>query len=325
MIKYTLCLTGLLLMVSAMAQVDQDKVRNFTKKFALENDLTEEEVGKMLQNATFQSSIIEKMERPAEAMPWHRYRKIFMTDERIAAGVGFWEQNDAVLKEVSENTGVPEEIIVGILGVETYYGQRKGTYKVLDALYTLAFGYPKRSNFFTSELDHFLVLSKEERLEPTQVTGSYAGAIGYCQFMPSSYRAYAKSYDQQGNRDLVNSVEDAIASVANYLKVHRWKRGEPLAEKAWTTKDFKALEKQSVRPQYTVSYYRKQGYEPVNNLSADQKASLLEFELEAGSEYWFTMENFYVITRYNHSPLYALAVYQLAEAVKEKRESERSN
>lgn len=305
--------------LSAKAQVDQTKVNDFISKFASENNLTVDEVTEIIDQASYQETIIAKMERPAEAMPWHRYRKIFITEERIAGGVDFWNENQAVLEEVSENTGIPVEILVSVLGVETYYGSRKGSYKVLDALYTLAFGYPRRSTFFTSELKHFLLLAMEEKLEVSEATGSYAGAIGYCQFMPSSYRAYAKSYDRESNRDLVNSVEDAIASVANYLDVHRWKAGDAIAQQAVVTSNATSLEKQSVRPKNTLSYYQNLGYEPSGNIASDQQVSLLEFETENGKQYWFIMDNFYVITRYNHSPLYALAVYQLAEAVKEKR------
>jgi membrane-bound lytic murein transglycosylase B len=220
------------------AQINQNDVDEFARNYAYQNKRPLAEIETILNQATFQPSIIEKMERPAEkTMTWTRYRNIFMKEERIQAGADFWIENEAVLQSVSTQSGIPEEIILGIIGVETFFGQRKGTYSVLDALYTLAFGYPKRSSFFKSELGKFLELCHQENLDPTQIKGSYAGAMGYCQFMPSSYLAYAKNFDGEGGTDLVNNVDDAIASVANYLEVHRWKTGERIAVQAAPTDD----------------------------------------------------------------------------------------
>ncbi|MFY0601455.1 MAG: lytic murein transglycosylase B [Cyclobacteriaceae bacterium] len=302
------------------AQVNQEKVDAFARNYAYKNKIPLTEIETILAKAEFQQSIIEKMQKPAEkTMTWARYRNIFMTDERISRGVEFWNEHEAVLNDISQKTGVPAEIILGILGVETFFGERKGTYKVLDALYTLAFGYPKRSKFFTSELEKFIQLSREENLNIDEVKGSYAGAIGYCQFMPSSYLAYAKSYDEGGNKDLVNSPEDAIASVANYLKVHRWKNGEPIAARTYKDNSSTALPKQSLKPKQTIEFYEKNGFKSKDKISTDALVTLLTMTLEEGEEYWFGFNNFYVITRYNHSSLYALAVYQLAEAIKARK------
>jgi membrane-bound lytic murein transglycosylase B len=216
------------------------------------------------------------------------------------------------------HTGVPAHIILGILGVETYFGQRKGTYKVLDALYTLGFGYPRRAKFFKSELEAYMVLAKEEELNIDSIKGSYAGAMGYGQFMPSSYRAYAKSFDENGTRDLINSPEDAIASVANYLKVHRWEKDQPIASEATMTKKITHLRKQSLKPKNQVKDYTAIGFKPAETLQSTIPATIIILENENSQEHWFGMNNFYVITRYNHSPLYAMAVFQLGEAIKAK-------
>jgi membrane-bound lytic murein transglycosylase B len=207
-------------------------------------------------------------------------------------------------------------VILGIIGVETYFGKLKGSYKVLDALYTLGFGYPARSKFFKSELEAYLILAKEEKLDIDSVKGSYAGAMGYSQFMPSSYRAYAKSFEEDGTRDLINSPEDAIASVANYLKVHKWQKGEPIASKATMTRKITGLRKQELRPKNKVIDYTKIGFKPAEKLDPNLAATMIILENETGEEHWFGMDNFYVITRYNHSPLYAMAVFQLGEAIR---------
>ncbi len=319
---YLLFLLTLLINPSTSnAQIDDKLVDAFVIKYARTHKISETEVRSILNKAVFQPTIIEKLDRPAEAMPWHKYRKLFMSDERINAGVDFWKTHEITLKEVSFETGIPAEIILGIMGVETYFGQRKGTYLILDALYTIAFGYPKRATYFTSELEKFIELCEKENLDIYTLKGSYAGAMGYCQFMPSSYLAYAKSYDQEGTRDLINSPEDAIASVANYLDVHRWQRDKPVAIAAYATNVAKELPKQSTKPKYSLQHYAQLGYEPIKSFSTSDQVTLLEFERETGQEYWFGFNNFYVITRYNHSELYALAVFQLAEAIRAQKES----
>ncbi|XOV90935.1 MAG: lytic murein transglycosylase B [Bacteroidota bacterium] len=299
------------------AQIDQDQVQTFVSSYASKNNLSEQEVLDILSSATFQPSIISKMDRPAEKkLYWDQYRKIFLTKERIDAGIEFMGKYQYVLQQVSKDTGVPQEIIASIIGVETYFGKIMGTYKVLDALYTLSFAYPRRAKYFQSELEELLNLAKKENLNLNDLKGSYAGAMGYCQFMPSSYRAYAVSFDQ-GNRDLVHSPEDAIASVANYLKMHRWKEGLPIASKANVSNTATIHDSNSPKVNNNVSYFVEKGYKPSNNWHPGAQVTLMKFESENQNEYWFGTENFYAITRYNHSPLYALAVFQLAEAIRD--------
>ncbi len=300
-------------------QVDQEAVDRFIAEFSSKYNKDKQEITRILAGATFQSSIVERMDRPAEGMAWHRYRKIFMTEERVNAGVEFWKKHQQTLNEVSRSTGVDEDIILGILGVETFFGKITGTYKVLDALYTLSFGYPRRSKYFTSEFEQFLIMTEEEKMDVDNVLGSYAGAMGYSQFMPSSYRAYAKSFDEGGTRDLMNSPEDAIASVANYLKVHRWIKDGPIAVKAEKGDMAEDLGRQSLKPNHPLSYYQKLGYQPKDKYP-EGDVTLVELEQEDTMEYWFGMNNFYVITRYNHSPMYAMVVYQLSQAIKAKKE-----
>lgn len=317
MSKILLGLIILTISLSLPAQVDPAAVDAFASSFSEKHKRPKSEVLGILNKAEFQNSIIEKISRPAEGtMTWQRYRKIFVTPERTAAGVEFWETHKSTLKQVSEETGVPEEIILGIIGVETYFGRIKGSYKVLDALYTLGFGYPKRSKFFKSELEKFLVLAELEKLDINTVMGSYAGAMGYTQFMPSSYIAYARSFEKNGTRDLMNSPEDAIASVANYLKVHRWKKGQPITSRAEMTREITGLRKQSIRPKNKVSDYTAIGFKPETPLKEELSATMVILKSGEEKEHWFGLYNFYVITRYNHSPMYAMVVYQLAEAIK---------
>ncbi|WP_083262383.1 lytic murein transglycosylase B [Roseivirga sp. 4D4] len=307
-----------LITITSLAQVDPAALEKFAADYAAKHDhFTKEEVMDVLNQAEFQQEIIDKISRPAEGtMTWERYRNIFLKQGRIDAGIEFYKEHKATLERVSTDTGVPTEIILGIIGVETYFGRIKGSYKVLDALYTLGFGYSRRGKFFKSELEKFLTLSKLEELEITEVLGSYAGAMGYTQFMPSSYIAYAKSFEENGTRDLMESPEDAIASVANYLKVHRWKKGQPITSRAEMTRKITGLRKQALRPKNKVSDYTKIGFKPAEELQSDLPATMLIFDKEGKTEHWFGLYNFYVITRYNHSPLYAMAVYQLAQEIK---------
>ncbi len=315
-----LALLGILV-TPAFSQIDSVVLKQFIQDFNDPN-ISRAELKLILSNATFQPTIIEKISKPAEGtMTWDSYRSIFVREDRIEAGIKFWNENAATIAAVSETTGVDASVLVGIIGVETFYGQRPGTYVVLDALYTLAFGYPKRSSYFKAELAEYLRISRQEELDVLTTKGSYAGAMGYCQFMPSSYTAYAVSFDEGGKRDLVNEVEDAIASVANYLQMHRWKRGEPIATSATLTSKAVLLPEQKIKPAYQLAYYLNQGYEPEEKLDTNQMISLLSFDLKDGTkEYWFTTDNFYAITRYNHSPMYALAVFQLGEEIRKRRE-----
>lgn len=292
-------------------------IEEFISSVAKNNQLDEQVVRSILQQAQRKQSIIDAMNRPAEKKKqWHEYRNIFLKEKRIKQGVVFWKEHQEILQAVSQSSGVPIEIIVAIIGVETNYGSNKGSYRVIDALYTLAFHYPKRSPFFSKELEKFIVLTHKEKISALETKGSYAGAMGYGQFMPSSYLMYAVDFDKDGQRDLLNNISDAIASVANYFKAHGWKKGQPIAIQAHTDKDFKVLKKQALKPSLTVRQLNEMGYRTKQNLNLDDKVSLTQLQQKDHTDYWFGMHNFYVITRYNHSEMYAMAVYQLSQEIK---------
>lgn len=272
-------------------------------------------------SAKKKQSIIDAISRPAEkTKTWAEYRKIFLTSTRIKGGVAFWEDNRVTLQKAAKEFGVPEEIMVAIIGVETLYGKRKGSFRVIDSLSTLAFDYPPRSKFFRGELEAFLLLSREQRQDPLSLTGSYAGAMGYGQFIPSSYRAYAIDYDQDGFADIWENTEDAIGSVANYFKRHGWKSGGPVAVRSKVSKNYDdSVLNKSLKPAATVADLQKLGFTPAKNVSGANKATAMKLEGNWGVEYWLGLHNFYVITRYNHSRLYAMAVWQLSQEIADAR------
>lgn len=302
---------------SVQAKESIPNLENFITKAAKNNNLDEKSISLILKQAQKKQSIIDAMNRPAEKKKqWHEYRNIFLKQKRIDEGAKFWSKHQKTLDAVSKKTGVPAEIIVAIIGVETNYGGNKGSYRVIDALYTLAFFYPKRSKFFTAELEKFLVLTTKEKISALETKGSYAGAMGFGQFMPSSYLMYAVDYDKDGQRDLLNNVDDAIASVANYFKAHGWKKGQSIVHQGFVDKKFTKLKKQALKPSLTVSQLSQLGYHSKTKLDDKTKVSLTQLQQKDHVDYWFALHNFYVITRYNHSEMYAMAVYQLAQEIK---------
>lgn len=299
---------------------EREDVLAFIERAHQEHGLDRDVVRSILELARIQPPIIEAISRPAERVrPWHEYRKIFMTEERIAAGAGFWREHRVQLERIAADTGVPPEILVGIIGVETFYGRITGRYRVLDALATLAFEYPPRSAFFSRELEQFLLLAREQGLEIETPVGSYAGAMGMPQFIPSSYRAYAVDGDADGRVDLWNSMDDIFASVANYFKAHGWRPGEPVVAPAVAgAADPSALADQALNASTTIGALWSAGIGMAGPAPRDPAAAagLFVLEHEDGPRYWAGFHNLYVITRYNRSLMYALAVHQLGEAVR---------
>jgi membrane-bound lytic murein transglycosylase B len=303
--------------------VEHPGTEAFVNRAASEYGLPENEVRALLLEAEYKQSIIDAISRPAEGKPWHEYRLIFLTDQRISEGVDFWKTNRELIKSASEKFGVDEEIIVSIIGVETFYGRITGSYRIIDALVTLGFYYPQdlssdRSAFFSSELMHYIQLASEEGLPVAEVTGSYAGAMGMGQFMPSSYREYAVDFDSDGNRDLWRSKADVVGSVANYLHRYGWQPGQPVTRRAIASQGaaFKEISTRNFTPTLTVSEWREKGFVSSGDLPPDLPAAVLKLVEEKRNTYWLTFKNFYVITRYNRSPRYAMAVYELSQEIK---------
>ncbi|MDJ0955483.1 MAG: lytic murein transglycosylase B [Arenicellales bacterium] len=263
-----------------------------------------------------QPKVVEAITRPAERLPWYRYQKIFVTESRIKGGVLFWQENREALHRAEKEYGVPAGVIVAIIGVETGYGVNKGSYNVLESLTTLSLLYPKRSKYFTSELKKFLLLVREEDLEPFSVKGSYAGAIGVPQFMPSSYRAYAIDFNGDGKRDLVHDVEDAIGSVANYLRIHKWITDGPIIDNVQYSEGLDRFVTETLNPSATIATMVEAGLRVDGRHALDTKANVVKFEQEDQSYlYRAAFANFYVITTYNKSLLYAMVVYELSQHI----------
>lgn len=272
-----------------------------------------------------QNWILDYLDRPkpppskGPTGSWGRYRAKFLTEDRIAKGVRFWGDHAKELRRASARYGVPPEYIVAIIGVETHYGANVGRTTVIDALATLAFDYPRRSDYFRGELEAFLIMSRDEAFDPFEPVGSYAGAMGLGQFMPSSFHRFAVDFDGDGRRDLWNPV-DAIGSVANYLSEHGWQEGEAVAVAAVARGRAPHALKADYTTRYELEALARNGVTTRIPLDASGEVSLLRLDGTRGYEYWVGLRNFYVITRYNHSTYYAMAVHQLAQAVRERRE-----
>ena len=298
------------------------QVQSFIDEMVVRHGFKKQELEEAFSHAHRVDSILEAMRRPAEKkLAWYEYRKIFLTKSRIEGGVSYWNQHAEVLAQAEKTYGVDAQVIVAIIGVETRYGGNTGKYRVLDALSTLAFDYPPRSKFFRGELEQYLLLARANHIDLLSTTGSYAGAMGYGQFMPSSYQRYAVDFDRDGKRDLWDSPMDIVGSVANYLHEHGWQPGQTVTLRASVTGTrYESVLEQGLKPETPVKTLRAEGIVPAKPLPDGMLAALISLEQENGPEYWLGLNNFYVITRYNHSPLYAMAVYQLSEEIRQARE-----
>jgi len=295
----------------------------FISDTAAKYGIPEDRLRATLAKAQYRQSIVNAMARPAESTrTWAQYRPIFLTDGRIAQGRAYLSDNRFEVNQVAERTGVPAEIILAIMGVETGWGGNMGSHNVLDALYTLAFHYPvidgkvneARIAFFTDELAQLFALAKEEGFDILTLKGSYAGAMGLGQFMPSSYRRYAVDGDGDGRRDLFASKKDAFASIANYFIGHGWQPGNPVFVRANALPDAAPFKPENWEAKYSLAELAAKGYTPAGG-AADLPATLLTLDGAQGVEHWIGFKNFWVITRYNRSPMYAMAVWQLAQEI----------
>jgi membrane-bound lytic murein transglycosylase B len=291
------------------------EVRAFIKETARDYPIKTKRLKHLLAQAQTKQSILDAISKPAERVtPWYEYSERFMTDKRIQEGTNFWTANRKQLDAVND-AGIAATV-AGILGVETSFGRITGRYRVLDALATLAFDYPARGEFFRGQLQQFLLLAQEEHINPTKALGSYAGAMGSPQFMPSSYRSFAVDGDHDGKRDLWSSWDDVIGSVANYLRVHGWRDGEPVvADAALADPDLSRFDMSTIALNETVASLHQKGVLFDTTLPADSPAMLIVLQGREGPLYRVGFNNFFVITRYNRSSMYANAVHDLGDAL----------
>lgn len=303
--------------------IQRPEVLQFIDEVSAEHSLDKQQITNALSQIEPSAEIIQRMNTQYEALPWHKYRSMLVTEKKINAGVAFWKQHAALLQKAEQTYGVPAQLIVAIIGIESSYGQACGKYPVLQSLATLAFDYPARSAFFKNELKEYLLLVNEQKLDPLALKGSYAGAIGIPQFIASSYRKFAVDFDDSGSIDLVNSMPQVIGSIANYFKEFGWQKDEHVTIKAVTKgqkhKNLPVAARNNPLPELPLSTVHAHDVKPSIKLKkSDINVAWLEFDAPQGKEYWLGMHNFYVITRYNHSSNYALAVYQLATAIASK-------
>ena len=317
----TLAVATVLLLTPHAATADytsRPEVQAYMDELSARHGFSRQWLSSVLARAERKDSIIEAISRPAEkAKPWHEYRGIFVTDDRIVAGVDFWHEHAKAVAAAQEQYGVAAEVVVAIIGVETYYGRYLGRYRVLDALSTLAFDYAPRARFFRGELTEFLRLVREEGHDPLTAMGSYAGAMGYGQFIPSSYRAYAVDFDADGVRDIWTNKTDAIGSVANYFARHGWRgQGPAVLRVELGDPTLDEVANAGLELEHTVGALRARGVTGIDALPDDARAALFRMQAADGDEYWLGLHDFYVVTRYNRSAMYALAVLQLAAEIR---------
>ncbi|RIX45546.1 MAG: lytic murein transglycosylase B [Rhodocyclales bacterium GT-UBC] len=305
---------------SAPSFGDDPAVINFVHDLETRHGFNSEALQAQFSQIHPNNKVLQLIKPPASPTQrsWERYRPRFLNDRRIDGGVRFWQDNQVALARARALYGVPEEIIVAIIGVETEYGRNTGGFRVLEALATLAFNYPPRAEFFRTELEQFLLLSRENQLDPLTVKGSFAGAIGIPQFMPGSQRRYAVDFDGDQRVDLSGSIDDAIGSVAHFLEQHGWQAGQPIATPVSTNGEpEKALLEAGIRPSLKVAELNEKGL----NSNASPQATVALIDLVSpgrATEYWLGYENFYVITRYNRSSFYAMSVFQLSEEIRKR-------
>jgi len=329
------CVAGIF-MLSTSAQVGAstnappkkftEGVTKFIEEMSEKHGFEKQSLAALMSKATYSQAITDSMDHPYEAKPWHVYGPLFITEERIKGGVEFWNKHAEILNRAEKKYGVPPQIIIATIGVETKYGRFMGKHLVLDALTTLAFTYPKRQRMFRKQLESYILLLSEEDIDPEKTHGSYAGAIGKPQFMPASYRAYAIDFNGDGKRDLLNSTADAIGSVANYYHTHGWRKGELVTLPANTNGSYyqQHLNKW-LKTTTTIDELAKAGVKASQDLPAFTRCNLVQLDSASAKELWLGFHNFYVITRYNTNTQYAMAVYQLSQKILDRHNATNNN
>jgi membrane-bound lytic murein transglycosylase B len=271
---------------------------------------------RIFDDVQFRPDVIASMNKPAESLTWDRYRNIFFTEKRLRLGVQFWHAHAKTLALAQKRYGVPANMIVAIIGIETFYGGNTGSYRVIDTLSTLSFEYPSRQKFFQYQLAEYLLLTRDLGLDPLQLRGSYAGAMGLPQFMPSNFRLYAVSLRNDWRIDLLDNPDNAILSVANFLKHYGWQTGQPVAVLARTPKTATVnVEQKFSKPTTTLAKFASRGIYPTRHYSKQKLATLIQLTGTQPPEYWLVFPNFYTITRYNKEVSYAMVAYQFSQAL----------
>ena len=295
--------------------INRPDVQAFIIKMVKKHGFNKSQLDNLFNAVKIRPQVIRHINKPLEKELWDTYQMLFVNEWRIQHGVKFWNQYEAALQQAEATYGVPASIIVATIGVETKYGQKMGEYRVMDSLTNLAFSDSSRAPFFRRELEQFLLLTQEEHLDPFKIMGSYAGAIGQPQFMPSSYRHYAVNFSKSGKTDLINNEVDVIGSIANYYRKHGWKNNEPVAIQAMiigNRYDY-LLKKNKIKQPLTLAELSQYGVLPNRKFTNDEhKVKVIELQKHYSKEYWLGFRNFSVIKRYNSSDLYAMAVYQLS-------------
>ena len=322
--KHLLSLLLILIPATSFAETKtpEQRISEFYTQMQQEHDFSKEELDKWFTNVELNQNIIDTMNRPAEKrLTWMEYRDIFVKPDRIQQGINFWNNHATILADAEAKYKVPASLIVGLIGVETRYGKIMGRHDIFRSLYTFAFHYPRRAKFFTRELSSFLILAREQGWEVGEMKGSYAGAMGYGQFMPSSYQAYAVDFDADGKIQLVDNVRDAIGSVANYIKQHRWVPGGPtVMPVAVSTTDADALLSKGMKPDRTLAELKAAGVTIPKGMDESTKVTFFKLDDDVGL-YWIGFQNFYVVSRYNPRVFYTKAVLELADAIKLQRQN----
>ena len=309
-------------------------IPEFIDEMVVKHKFKRAELERAFDQAQHLPSVIEAISRPATLKPWLEYRAAFVNPQRVSMGLKFWNKYRRTFQNAERKYGVPQEIILAVIGVETIYGQDKGKFRTLDALTTLAFDYPRRADFFRSELENYLLLAREQQFNMLAVRGSYAGALGIPQFTPSSYRIFAVDFNGNHKIDLLHEERDAIGSVASYLKGYGWAAG--MGEKSAHANGAESIPPVAVRVRVSeevcpgdivtprpVAAWAMSGIVPDEKIdnAGNEPVRLMDFTVADGKEFWLAFNNFDVITRYNNSDFYAMTVFQLAEAVKAARKS----
>ena len=306
---------------AALELEEYPELTAFINEMAFKHNFAVPELRRLFAGARIRPDIIEAIERPKESLPWHEYKKLFLTEDSARRGRQYWQKNAQVLARARQEYGVPPEVIVAIIGVETQYGRNRGGYPVMDALTTLTLHYPPRADFFRRELEEYLLLTREIGVSPLDVTGSYAGAMGVPQFTPSSYRRFAVDFDGDRRRDLLASTADAIGSVANFLRMHGWETDAPISDEVQIEGAlYHWIEGLGPKPALSVRRLIGYGVFPPAGGDDGRLAALIGLEGESGPIYRLGYNNFYVITRYNRSTRYAMAVYELSEMIRKQFE-----